>query len=105
MQNVEPTIIRKRGRPPKDIRITDDKKYFTDYYHRTNRNIICECGLEISIKRRSAHYRTRVHNQLMNNVVRVHLTPEDEKIEILEELPELEIHADEKEFSEKSLNE
>lgn len=41
----------------------------------------------------------------MKNVVRVHLTPDAEKIEILEELPELEIHADEKEFSEKELKE
>lgn len=104
MENVtiEPTIIRKRGRPPKESRLTDDKKYFVEYYHKTNRNIICECGVEISVKRRAVHYRTRLHNQLMKTKVQVHLpcgrigVEEDlGDIKILDELPDLDIHADE----------
>lgn len=103
---VEPVIIRKRGRPPKESRLTDTKEYFTDYYHRTNKNIICECGVEISIKRRASHYRTQLHNNLLKNRVQLHngLSNNLGEIKILEELPTLDIHANENTLAQNNLN-
>ena len=79
------------------MRITDDKKYFAEYYHKTKRNIICECGVEICIKNRSTHYKTQLHNGLIKRKVQLHTQEDLGEIKILEELPnlDLDIHADE----------
>lgn len=45
--------------------VKENKEYFSDYYHKTNRPYQCECGAVITYNTRYHHLRTKKHEQLI----------------------------------------
>ena len=46
----------------------NNKQYFVDYYHKTQEDIVCECGCSIRRSDISKHKKTKKHIKLMNQL-------------------------------------
>jgi hypothetical protein len=68
MENTTETekVVKRRGRKTHEVR--DNKAYFTEYYHKKNTHIICECGLTITSFYKNKHKKQKIHNYLMENI-------------------------------------
>jgi hypothetical protein len=43
----------------------NNKQYFLDYYHKTNEDIICECGAHFKSHSKLKHLKSKKHIQVM----------------------------------------
>lgn len=53
-----------RGRPI-TANVKDNKEYFIEYYHKTNKESICECGCKYMSRSKSKHLKTKKHLDLI----------------------------------------
>jgi hypothetical protein len=68
MENTTETEKVKKTRGRKTHEVRDNKAYFTDYYAKKNKHIICECGLTITSFYKNKHKKQKIHNYLMENI-------------------------------------
>jgi hypothetical protein len=52
----------------------NNKQYFVDYYHKTQEDVICECGSHIKLHSKLRHLNTKKHIQIIelinkNNII------------------------------------
>ena len=57
---------RPRGRPATEDVKNNKDTYFTAYYHKTNHDIICECGQYVKSKGMYMHKKSKKHSYLIN---------------------------------------
>jgi hypothetical protein len=53
-----------RGRPI-TANVKENKEYFNEYYHKTNKEITCECGCKYLAHSKRKHLTTKKHLDLM----------------------------------------
>ena len=61
-----------RGRPI-SVDVKNNKQYFKDYYHPTNKEVLCECGQHVKSKTMYKHKMSSKHEYIMKNTKLVEL--------------------------------
>jgi hypothetical protein len=69
MENNQNLIKKIRGRPVgtfKENKLTDDKEYFKNYYHKTCGEILCTCGMKVNKRNIARHIKTKKHQTILD---------------------------------------
>lgn len=53
----------KRGRKP-TVNVKDNKNYYNEYYHKTNKLVKCTCGQDIFSRSLRVHQKSKRHGKL-----------------------------------------
>jgi hypothetical protein len=59
-----------KGRPLTH-NVKENKQYFLDYYHKTNEDIICECGSHVKSHSKLKHLKSKKHIQVMELINKI----------------------------------
>jgi len=59
-----------KGRPV-TVNVKGNEQYFLDYYHKTNENIICECGSHVKSHSKLKHLKSKKHIQVIELINKI----------------------------------
>ena len=65
---IQTEIKKPKGRPIgtfKNDKLTDDKEYYKNYYHKTCGPITCSCGMMVNKRNIARHMKTKKHNEIL----------------------------------------
>ena len=68
MENNDTVIKKVKGRPKgsfKENKLTDNKDYYKDYYHKTCGDITCTCGMLTNKRNLARHMKTKKHLEVL----------------------------------------
>lgn len=65
---IQTEIKKAKGRPIGTFKIdklTGDKEYYKNYYHKTCGPITCTCGMMVNKRNIARHMKTKKHNEIL----------------------------------------